>query len=188
VNRGGGDVENCGSRVASCPVIGAPSSVFAVEVDGVAPFAGVASREVLGGEGAEIVPVRSSVVVNHIEDDAQVQRVRAIHESSDGTLWIGTHSGLSRVRESGDTIRFDHPLAVGLGTRPVPVVFSIAESPPGLLWLGTDAGVMRFDPSAGKSRTLSAGRTYRFGPNVNGQSRTPARAEKIGSVSTGAGS
>lgn len=80
--------------------------------------------------------------------------VRAVLEASDGTIWVGTHSGLSRVVEKGNDILFDHPLDAALGSRPVPVVFSIAESPQGLLWLGTDAGLMRFDPAHGTVRAF----------------------------------
>ena len=66
--------------------------------------------------------------------------------ASDGTLWVGTHAGLSRVIEDRRTaIRFAHPLAEALRDRPVPVVFSIAEAPRGALWLGTDNGMVRFD-------------------------------------------
>lgn len=83
--------------------------------------------------------------------------VRAVLEASDGTLWIGSHSGLSRVREHGDTIGFDHPLAAAMGKAPVPVVFSIAESPQGLLWLGTDTGLMRFDPARAQVRKFGLG-------------------------------
>lgn len=78
--------------------------------------------------------------------------VRAVHRAADGTMWIGTHSGLSRVRGDGATMTFDHPLAAALGTRPVPVVFSIAESAGGVLWLGTDSGLMRFDPARAQVR------------------------------------
>nr|WP_255746852.1 EAL domain-containing protein [Lysobacter sp. CFH 32150] len=79
--------------------------------------------------------------------------VRAVLEATDGTLWIATHSGLSRVVETKDgRIHFEHPLATALGTAPVPVVFSLAESPRGLLWLGTDSGLLRFDPARGHVR------------------------------------
>ncbi|HEV8692916.1 MAG TPA: two-component regulator propeller domain-containing protein, partial [Lysobacter sp.] len=72
--------------------------------------------------------------------------VRALWQSPEGTIWVGTHAGLSRVIEAQDgSIVFAHPLAEALRDRPVPVVFSIAEAPGGKLWLGTDGGIIRFD-------------------------------------------
>jgi hypothetical protein len=44
--------------------------------------------------------------------------VRAVLEASDGTIWVGTHSGLSRVRENGNEIRFEHPLDACVGRAP----------------------------------------------------------------------
>ena len=73
--------------------------------------------------------------------------VRAVLESADGSIWIASHSGLSRVRESADgQIGFDHVLMDSLGDAPVPVVFDLVESPRGVLWLGTDRGLLRFEP------------------------------------------
>ena len=81
--------------------------------------------------------------------------VRRIFEAEDGTLWVAGHSGLSRVRETGDgRIRFDHPLAEALAGAPVPVVYDLVEAPRGTLWLGTDRGVFRFEPGPGRVRSF----------------------------------
>ncbi|HET8819193.1 MAG TPA: EAL domain-containing protein [Xanthomonadaceae bacterium] len=88
--------------------------------------------------------------------------VRALHEAADGTLWVGSHSGLSRVRESdAGRIVFDHPLALPLDARGMPIVYAIAESPAGTLWLGTDTGILRFAPGAdgGQGRVRHYGLT-----------------------------
>ena len=85
--------------------------------------------------------------------------VRALHEAADGTLWVGSHSGLSRVRESSAGIAFDHPLAPSLEDRATPTVYSIVESPTGTLWLGTNNGILRFEPGAGDGR----GRVRHYG-------------------------
>ncbi|MDQ3288864.1 MAG: EAL domain-containing protein [Pseudomonadota bacterium] len=77
--------------------------------------------------------------------------VRALHQSRDGTVWVGTHAGLSRAVEQADgTMAFQHPLSAALPETPSPTVFSIVGEEGGAengdrLWLGTSAGIMRFD-------------------------------------------
>ena len=97
-----------------------------------------------------------------IDDPASLagDLVRALHEAVDGTLWVGTHSGLSQVREAADgRVTFGHPLAAMSGDAPVPTVFSIVESPQGTLWLGTDNGILRF----AQATTGGTGHLRRFG-------------------------
>lgn len=65
-----------------------------------------------------------------------------LHRSEDGTLWLGTGTGLSRFDPEGET--FVHYFQRdGL---PGSVVYSILEDDAGRLWLGTNAGLSRFDP------------------------------------------
>ena len=52
-----------------------------VVIDGVAPVCGVPVREVLVAVDVEVVAVRTEMVVHHIQDDAQSERMRRIHES-----------------------------------------------------------------------------------------------------------
>ncbi len=82
-------------------------------------------------------------------------RVRALHQSRDGTVWVGTHAGLSRAVEQVDgAIAFQHPLGAALPGTPSPTVFSIVgeqgRAPADdRLWLGTSAGIVRFDIGSG---------------------------------------
>ena len=80
--------------------------------------------------------------------------MRALHQGADGSLWVGGHSGLSRVVEQADgRVSFAHPLLEPLRARAVPVVFSIAEGASDELWLGTDIGMLRFDPGGQRVRS-----------------------------------
>ncbi|WP_460813090.1 EAL domain-containing protein [Luteimonas pelagia] len=78
--------------------------------------------------------------------------VRALHQGAAGTVWVGTHAGLSRVVEDPQGLRFEHPLLGDVGGPMPPTVFSIAESPAGTLWMGTDDGILRFDVPANRIR------------------------------------
>jgi signal transduction histidine kinase/ligand-binding sensor domain-containing protein len=71
--------------------------------------------------------------------------VAALLEASDGTLWIATNQGISRMRASGsDQPAFDNlTRAQGLIDR---AISALAEDRAGNIWAGTaGAGVMRFD-------------------------------------------
>ena len=82
--------------------------------------------------------------------------VRSVLEASDGSIWIASHSGLSRARESADgRITFEHALADALAGAPVPVVFDLIEAPRGVLWVGTDRGLLRFEPASRRVRGYS---------------------------------
>ncbi len=71
--------------------------------------------------------------------------VRAIHESADGSLWLGTNgSGVVRWREGGDTRRLTR--ADGL---PSDLVRAFHEDRDGHLWIATeDRGLARLDPAS----------------------------------------
>lgn len=65
-------------------------------------------------------------------------RVLALAESSDGSIWIGTYNGLTRFK--GD--RFStYTMRDGL---PINVIQKIAEDRDGNLWVGTRNGLARF--------------------------------------------
>lgn len=72
------------------------------------------------------------------------ERVRAIAEDSEGTLWIGTMSGLSRLdRETG---QFDNFWPAPGTNDFANYMLSIAPARDGTLWLGTAVGLYTFDP------------------------------------------
>ena len=80
--------------------------------------------------------------------------VRSIHQAKDGTLWIGTHSGLlklERLDESG--ARFQrYSTQDGL---PSNTVYGILEDQAGALWLSTNRGIARFEPGTGTARVFN---------------------------------
>ncbi|HJU39682.1 MAG TPA: EAL domain-containing protein, partial [Tahibacter sp.] len=80
--------------------------------------------------------------------------VRAIRQSADGTLWIGTHSGLNRLEAIDDAdARFSRVLASdGL---PSSTIYGILEDRAGALWLSTNRGLARYDPTTRAVRGFS---------------------------------
>ncbi|MEO6170863.1 MAG: EAL domain-containing protein [Lysobacter sp.] len=85
---------------------------------------------------------------------------RALLQSGNGTIWVGTHGGLARVEEraDGSTVFFQPPIDTPRSESGI-TAFSIAESPhtPGQLWLGTDVGVARLDTGSGDTRVYGLG-------------------------------
>src|SRR3954468_13364138 len=63
-------------------------------------------------------------------------RVRAIAQTHDGTIWFGTDSGLARY----DGRRTQ---TVAIGELPTTGVLSLACDASGMLWVGTDGGAAR---------------------------------------------
>ena len=55
--------------------------IVAVEVDGRAPVRGLLA-EVLRGEFGEVVAVGAEMIVDHVQDHAQAERMRSIHEAA----------------------------------------------------------------------------------------------------------
>ncbi|MBI2840484.1 MAG: histidine kinase [Acidobacteria bacterium] len=86
------------------------------------------------------------VIYRHEPDDPESlisDRVHAIHESKDGTLWIGTFEGLSRLDPG--TRRFtSYRESDGL---PNDVIYGILEDQSGRLWMSTNKGLSRFSPT-----------------------------------------
>ncbi len=74
--------------------------------------------------------------------------VRAIHETRDGTLWVGSHRGLDQVLESEDGSISFRSWPLSNGESPA-VVYSIAEDAHGYLWLSGIDGLMRLDRKDG---------------------------------------
>jgi len=75
--------------------------------------------------------------------------VWAIHESTDGYLWLGTQSGLNRFDPQTQTFK-RYTEKQGL---PNDSVLGILKDNQGCLWLTTEDGLARFDPRAVKCTT-----------------------------------
>ncbi len=73
-------------------------------------------------------------------------RVRALHRSKDGTIWVGTATGLHRL-EPGSTGTARAPGALGALN-----VFSIDSPRNGEIAVGTDRGLALLDPRTGSQR------------------------------------
>ncbi len=72
--------------------------------------------------------------------------VKALAESSDGSLWVATSLGISRLRWTGDRVQFETlTRAQGLSDRQIN---ALAEDQGGNLWAGTEgAGLIRINRS-----------------------------------------
>ncbi len=93
---------------------------------------------------------RRATVINYrhnAEDPSSISEdsVWAIHETPDGTLWLGTQLGLNRFDPRLKTFRH-YTEKQGL---PNNVVLGILEDDQGNLWLTTNNGLAEFDPHAG---------------------------------------
>ncbi len=94
--------------------------------------------------------------------------VRALHETDDGTLWVGTDDGLSRFDAASETFKvYQHIPGDSTSLSPGPVR-ALYEADDGTLWVGTRGGLNRFDAASetfaayrhvpGDSTSLSRGR------------------------------
>ena len=74
----------------------------------------------------------NSVVEYHLEGEASQNRVKSLLETTDGSIWVGTVSGLHRKAfAQGETSRFEKVREVG-GT-----VRFLRQTSEGALWIGT---------------------------------------------------
>jgi ligand-binding sensor domain-containing protein/signal transduction histidine kinase len=76
----------------------------------------------------------------HLEGFGSATRVKSISETADGTIWVGTVSGLQRSsRAARDSGRFE--LVPGIAS----TVRALREDPNGILWIGTIGdGLLRY--------------------------------------------
>src|SRR6202023_3396159 len=58
-------------------------AVRPVEIDGLTPFILVAVGEIAFGKALQVIPVRTEVVVDDVEDDGDAERVSAIDEAAE---------------------------------------------------------------------------------------------------------
>ena len=79
--------------------------------------------------------------------DAAFNEVYALHEGTDGVLWVGTNAGLVKLATENGEFEVFEPSSTGLSG---PRVRTIVEDVTGSLWVGTYAsGLNRFDPETG---------------------------------------
>ncbi len=88
------------------------------------------------------------------KDGLASQRIHALFQAADGTVWAGTARGISQLQTSpDDIIRFrSYRSDEGLRGR---VVFAINETRDGSLWVGVDHGLARI-PKSGFLRYSTA--------------------------------
>lgn len=80
--------------------------------------------------------------------------IRLLLEAGDGTLWVGTHSGVYHLNASLQIIQ--HFNADGVpGSLPHSRTRSLYEASDGTLWVGTSGGLSRYDPETGSFFTYS---------------------------------
>lgn len=100
--------------------------------------------------------VRSFREVRGRADSLAGRAVASLHVGADGTLWIGTDSGLNRLLWVDDHgahfARYDE--REGL---PDDTVYCILDGALGKLWFSTNLGIARLDPHTGAVRTFGAG-------------------------------
>jgi PAS domain S-box-containing protein len=75
-------------------------------------------------------------------DSLSSDAIFAIHQSPDGTLWVGTQSGLNRFDPQTQTFRA-YREKQGM---PNDTVLGILEDAAGYLWITTNNGLAKFDP------------------------------------------
>jgi len=74
--------------------------------------------------------------------------VRAIAETPDGALWIGTAVGLSRL-DPVDGRVVNYSAESGL---PEGVIYAVVPDDTGNIWVSSNRGIARFDPEQGRAR------------------------------------
>ena len=98
------------------------------------------------GAPARAAALTDAILSGHTLDgwqDAQglpISAVQALHQTRDGTLWVGTGGGLARF----DGLRFtlvDDPAVPALAKRPI---FGFMEDRDGALWIGHAGGAARW--------------------------------------------
>jgi ligand-binding sensor domain-containing protein/DNA-binding CsgD family transcriptional regulator len=83
-----------------------------------------------------------------LDDTGSIEKeiVYALHESIDGTLWIGTQNGLKRIARNSNTgqpkILDSYSKTEGLDGN---FIYSILEDEKGILWLNTNKGISCFN-------------------------------------------
>jgi ligand-binding sensor domain-containing protein/signal transduction histidine kinase len=89
------------------------------------------------------IPVNRDFHVTHWNSKHGLPQnlVRAVLQTRDGYLWLGTQFGLARFDGNRFTV-FDRYHTPGITND---AVTCLAEDPSGVLWIGTDAGLLKYE-------------------------------------------
>lgn len=107
----------------------------------------------LGTRENELVrfePATDAVRSYRLERALAGEGIWQIHRSSDGSLLLGTGSGLIGFDEG----RWKAQVILEPPAIPGSFVYSIGEDGAGHLWLGTNRGLVRYDPGTGDTRVF----------------------------------
>ncbi len=109
-------------------------------------------------------------VYQHVEGDAtslSPGTVWVLHESANGTLWVGTLGGLSRFDAATETFKVYQHVEGDSTSLSDDRVRALDESDNGTLWVGTDGGLSRFD---------AATETFKVYQHVEGDATSLSRS------------
>lgn len=90
----------------------------------------------------------------------RADRVHAIHEARDGSIWVGTERGPGRVTEAGNGRLLLEPW-YGPGAATAQPILAIAEDVEGFLWLSSNDALIRLDRSNHSALPFNASASLR---------------------------
>ncbi len=107
----------------------------------------------LGG-GLALLDPASGKVRTYADEDGLPAAVTAVAVSGDGTVWVGTNSGLFRLDEKR---QWFEPLLQNHTELATATVSALRIDEKGDLWIGTDGrGLARYSPASGKVEMMQA--------------------------------
>ncbi len=98
----------------------------------------------------------SVISMRYLYNEA-IDDILSLCPASDGSLYVGTVSGLLRLHNSGKDIKAEH---IGKKSGLVnDMIHGILEDSDGIIWLGTDRGLVKYNPANSLAQTylFSAG-------------------------------
>lgn len=92
----------------------------------------------------------SVISMRYLYNEA-IDDILSLCPASDGSLYVGTVSGMLRLYNSGDDVRAEF---IGKKNGLInDMIHGILEDNDGMLWLGTDRGLVKYNPSNGLAQT-----------------------------------